>query len=453
MKKQLLIVSALFISMLSFSQGIEFEHGTWKEVLEKAQLSNKPIFIDFYSEYCGPCKKMSVHIFPLAEVGRVYNANFVCYQVNGDKGEGIKIAKKYGVISFPTFLFINSDGTLFSRYLGTMEADRFIGISVIAKAEMNDPKPLVVWEKEYVAKKNDPAFLLDYMTKRSNLDMSNTSLLNEYLKLIPEKARTSAVVTEWYKKEGHFLKVNSLAYANLQKNKEYFEGKLHGMVGSYLIDGIINSLREAGSTKNQQLFTNAMLAYDQSPEYASLKSKDELYLEYFKRTKETDKYLNHAKNVCNNQLMTMSLESIENKDRIHKQISEQRIISGLNSQLDSTHLAVLNDSIAHSEKYRISEALNNISMEVLNNVTDMTELRNALCWSKRSVEICPRNPNLLDTYAKLLYKLGQKEEAIIKVEEAIRQTNKRNKRETEGLGKTLSKMKAEQKTEKVISSL
>src|SRR5665647_3478546 len=45
MKKQLFIISALFISMLGFSQGIEFEHGTWKEVLEKSKQTGKPIFV------------------------------------------------------------------------------------------------------------------------------------------------------------------------------------------------------------------------------------------------------------------------------------------------------------------------------------------------------------------------------------------------------------------------
>ncbi len=71
MKKQVLIIFVLFFSVLGFSQGIVFEQGTWKEVLEKAKQTNKPIFIDVYTSWCGPCKKMSKDIFPLAEVGKV----------------------------------------------------------------------------------------------------------------------------------------------------------------------------------------------------------------------------------------------------------------------------------------------------------------------------------------------------------------------------------------------
>src|SRR5665647_1609663 len=129
MKKYLLIISTLFLSALGFSQGIEFERGTWKEVLEKAKQTNKPIFIDVYTSWCGPCKKMSKEIFPLVEVGKVYNANFVCYQIDAEKGEGIEIAKKYEVRSFPTYLFIKADGSLFSRSLGSMGDKAFIAVS------------------------------------------------------------------------------------------------------------------------------------------------------------------------------------------------------------------------------------------------------------------------------------------------------------------------------------
>jgi len=140
MKKQLIIISALLFSLLGFSQGIEFEHGTWKEVLEKAKQTNKPIFVDVYTSWCGPCKKMSKDIFPIEEVGKVYNTNFVCYQMDAEKGEGIAVAKKYEVMSYPTYLFIKSDGTLFSRSVGSMDAEKFIAVSKTAIADINDPK-------------------------------------------------------------------------------------------------------------------------------------------------------------------------------------------------------------------------------------------------------------------------------------------------------------------------
>ena len=326
MKKQLIIISALLFSLSGFSQGIEFEHGTWKEVLQKAQQSNKPIFIDVYTSWCGPCKKMSKDIFPLTEVGKVYNANFICYQIDAEKGDGIEIAKKYEVKAYPTYLFLKNDGTLFSKLVGSMEVEKFIAISKTALTDMNDPKSIAMWEKEYVEKKNDPAFLLDYMNKRSKLGKSNNQLFDEYLKSIPEERRTSDTIVELYKKEERYLNVNSLAYTNLQKNQDKFVSKIYGLVYVYLADGVMNSLHEAAKLKDSLLLATTIQAYDLlSPYMKSLKSKNELYMEYYKQVGDSEKYLKYATDFCNNQLMKISKDSIDKKDLIFAKMIENKL--------------------------------------------------------------------------------------------------------------------------------
>lgn len=404
MKKNLLIIAVLFLAFHGFSQGIAFETGTWKEVLEKAKQTNKPIFVDAYATWCGPCKMMSKDIFPLAEVGAVYNANFICYEIDAEKGEGIEFAKKYEVRAYPTYLFIKSDGTLFFTALGSMEASNFIALSKSALDELNDPKPLASWEKEYAEKKNDPAFLLGYINKRSKLGKSNVTLIDDYLKLLPEEERTSDAVTELYQKEGYYLKVNSLAYSNLQKNRTKFLNKLFGNTDVFLSQSIINTMREAAKSKNETLLATAISAYDQLPQNSVLIQKDEIYMQYYQRTKENDKYLTHATNFCDNYLMKIPLDSIGNK---------------------------------------ISGSLNTVAWQVFELTSDEKMLKDALRWSKRSQEISPDNAMLLDTYANLLYKLGQKEEAIATEEKALQFGDKDDK---EGFEQTLAKMRAGEKT-------
>ena len=121
MKYPFLSVAFLLFPLLCFSQGITFEQGSWSEVLAKAKQTNKPVFVDVYASWCGPCKTMSKEIFPLKSVGDVYNASFVCYQIDAEKGEGVELANKYNVTAYPTYLFVKADGTLFSRELGSME--------------------------------------------------------------------------------------------------------------------------------------------------------------------------------------------------------------------------------------------------------------------------------------------------------------------------------------------
>jgi len=443
MKKQLLIVSTLFIAMSSFAQGIVFEQGTWKQVLEKAKQTNKPIFVDVYTTWCGPCKKMSSEIFPLAEVGAVYNVNFVCYQIDAEKGEGIDFAKKYEVKAYPSYLFIKPDGTLFSRALGSMPAKNFINVATAALADLNDPRSIEEWDKEYPTRKNETAFLLNYMDKRSKLGKSNDQLFDEYLRLIPEEELTSDIVVKKYVNDGQQLKVNSFAYENLLKNRTKYFGKLFGYTDVFLMAGVMNTMREAAKIKDDQLLEKAMKAYDQLPGNSLLKQKDEIYMEYYQRAGNTNKYLKYATGFCNNYLMKISKDSIDKKDQLALKLIENQIKSGALAKIDSVQLAQLRQYSAHAERDKISESLNNVAWKFFETTSDKKALNDALSWSKRSLEIYPENPMWMDTYANLLYKLGKNEEAVALEEEALELVSKESK---EGFKNTLQKMREGQKT-------
>lgn len=443
MKKQLIIISALLFSLSGFSQGIEFERGSWKEVLEKAKQTNKPIFVDVYTSWCGPCKKMSKEIFPLAEVGKVYNAKFVCYQIDAEKGDGIESAKKYEVKAYPTYLFLRSDGALFSRSVGSMEAEKFIAVSNTAISDMNDPKSITEWEKEYVEKKNDPPFLLDYMNKRSKLGKSNALLFDEYLALLPNEQRVSDKIIEIYYSEIRNITMNSLAFKNLQDNATLFFPKLGGYVYVFMIGALDNSFQEACKSKNEKLLQQVVEANEKLPKNPQSKLKEELYMNYFKETNNLDKYISNATIYCNTALMTVSSDSIASVDKKMLQLFETTQSKELAGKIDSTQLAELRNYMAHASRNKYSQALNEVAWEFFETVTDTNTLENALRWSKRSLEIYPNNPKLLDTYANLLYKLGQTKEAISKEEEVLRYTDKNGNK---GFEETLRKMKAGEKT-------
>ena len=107
------IVIVLFTSLLSttlFSQGIAFEQGTFTEALEKAKKEDKILFMDAYTEWCGPCKMMSKDVFPQKEVGDFFNEHFVSIKIDMEQGEGIGLRETYDVNSFPTLLFIDASG-------------------------------------------------------------------------------------------------------------------------------------------------------------------------------------------------------------------------------------------------------------------------------------------------------------------------------------------------------
>jgi len=178
--------------------------------------------------------------------------------------------------------------------------------------------------------------------------------------------------------------------------------------------------------------------------FVGMKSKNEIYMEAYKQVRETDKYLKYATDFCNNQLMKIPIDTIDQRDRTFaKSFEKQYNIIVESRQMDSMKLANLIEASKHRYRSKISETLNNIAWVVFERVSDTKILQDAFRWSGRSLELSPNSSYKLDTYANLLYKLGQKEEAISKEEEALRFANKK---ELKIFTETLSKMKVGEKT-------
>lgn len=166
--KKLFSLFILFISLSVFSQeSINFEKGTFKEILAKAKKEKKLVFMDAFAVWCGPCKLMEKNIFPLPSVSEYYNANFINARFDMEKGEGREIAMKYGVRSYPTFLFLNGDGEVVMKNYGYMGEQDF---HTIAK-EANQPKYRNSSNKELFEKgESNPEFLLNMMSLYAQSD-------------------------------------------------------------------------------------------------------------------------------------------------------------------------------------------------------------------------------------------------------------------------------------------
>lgn len=114
------------VAQLTSYQGIVFETGTLNEALEKAKLQGKAVFVDCYTTWCGPCQMMSKRVFPEKTVGDFMNPSFVSMKIDMEKGEGVELAKRWKVSSFPTYLVLNAQGEVVYTSKGAMPAEMFI---------------------------------------------------------------------------------------------------------------------------------------------------------------------------------------------------------------------------------------------------------------------------------------------------------------------------------------
>ncbi len=165
-KKVLLGIAAFAFSMNAFSQGIEFEHGTFDEALAKAKAENKMVFMDCYTVWCAPCKRLANEVFPLKEVGDYFNANFVSIKMDMEKGEGVELKKKYGVSVFPTLLWIDTEGNLIHKVMGSRSPDALIED---AKTANNPEKNWARMDEKFKNGEHNITFLQDYIFAASKL--------------------------------------------------------------------------------------------------------------------------------------------------------------------------------------------------------------------------------------------------------------------------------------------
>lgn len=107
--------------------GIEFFHGTaWKAVLEEAEKHNKLVFVDVYTDWCGPCKAMAKNTFTDPEVGKFYNKHFVNYKLEAEHGEGPGLSAKWKIQGYPSFVFVNYKGDVVYTSVGYKAPADFI---------------------------------------------------------------------------------------------------------------------------------------------------------------------------------------------------------------------------------------------------------------------------------------------------------------------------------------
>lgn len=126
MKKGLLFLVLLFASF-TLSAQVKFETGDFKSLISKAAKEDKLVFIDAYTDWCPPCKYMTSNIFPLKNVGDYLNKSFVNAKIDMEKGEGLEVARRFKVTSYPTFLILDSKGREIVRIVGSSRSgDEFI---------------------------------------------------------------------------------------------------------------------------------------------------------------------------------------------------------------------------------------------------------------------------------------------------------------------------------------
>lgn len=110
--------------------GISFEGMDLEKAKKEAKKTGKLIFIDAYTDWCGPCKRMAATSFKDPSVGDLFNENFVNIKIEMEKdADGPEVARLYRVVAYPTLLIIDANGKLVKQTMGMKTSEQLIAFA------------------------------------------------------------------------------------------------------------------------------------------------------------------------------------------------------------------------------------------------------------------------------------------------------------------------------------
>jgi thiol-disulfide isomerase/thioredoxin len=102
----------------------------WLDI-EQARISavnqKKPILVDVYAEWCGPCKNMDKNVFPDDTVQRILTSRYILAKINGDDAlRGDTLRKEFHIRAYPTYIVLTPAGRERKRHVGFFPKSKFI---------------------------------------------------------------------------------------------------------------------------------------------------------------------------------------------------------------------------------------------------------------------------------------------------------------------------------------
>jgi len=342
-------------SSIAQNRSIQFNQGSLAEILDQASKQNKMVFVDCYTSWCGPCKWMAKNIFTNDTVADFYNQNFINAKIDMEKGEGIEIAKIYGIRAYPTLIYLNSTGEQMHRVCGAAESQEFIGIG---KDALMPEKQLASYTKKFNAEKVSPQFALEYFEMIKEACQSNTAEVDKYFAEVEPNDFTGA--TNWKIIFNYLSNYSSKAFQDFEKARATFTN----LYGADSVDMKISSIYENGL-------------------YASIREKD-------KKGLETVKAKIRAADIKDAEKIILEADVYQAEKE-----GEWPTYASLAMEFVGTYVG------------EDAQELNKYAWTFYEHVEDPTMLKHAESWAKTAIELDGNYANI-DTYAAVLYKLGNK---------------------------------------------
>jgi tetratricopeptide (TPR) repeat protein len=192
----MMVVAVLFAAFPVVAGDVHWqEQPSYDDLLKKAQSENKYVFIDFYTVWCSPCKRMDKETYTDAEVVTFLN-ELIPVKYDSEKGVGIEVSKKYRVNNWPNSVLLGPDGKEIGRHIGFLDAGDFLQMMGDYKKGIGT---IAYYEKKREENPDDPATWkkLGKMYGDIREAEKTAKALNRYLELSPDASNDEVAEVQY----------------------------------------------------------------------------------------------------------------------------------------------------------------------------------------------------------------------------------------------------------------
>ncbi len=255
----LLVIIALFAWDAAFAigrtkdetKGIQFFKGTWGQALEKAKQENKTVFVDFYADWCGPCRYMSKNVFTDSAVGAYFDKEMIALQINAEKEE-LDLVKQMQLNAYPTLALFNGNGQKLTSYEGALEAPTLIKFAR-SVSELETTKE--AFKADTLNVEKFTAYI-DYLVFKESDEVN--ALVTAFLNNLPDDKLKSQAA--WDLIVSRFAEYNSRTFDFLTANMAWYEKNVTDFDNNFA--WFINKMMsDAAENKDQKIVNKALASY------------------------------------------------------------------------------------------------------------------------------------------------------------------------------------------------
>lgn len=380
--KTLLCLFLLLPAATPRAQGVQFEEKlSWPKLLAKAKAEDKFIFVDCFTTWCGPCRAMRAMLLTQPAAANYFDNKFICVSVQLDTtssddrrvrswyADAHALQQQYNIFAFPTFLVFAPDGQPLHRIVGgSRDMQDFI---TRVDESFDTTKQYYTRLREFQNGRRDKKFLM--------------LLVNTAAKVHDQK-NYNTLFQAYLGEQGNLFAYGPLEYIFQHTRSSQDPGFPILLEQGAQVDSVMGpGMAEAHVIR--------ALANDYVSRF--LRSPD-----------EPDWHL------------IQGLVSTQYPDQADEVVAYGKIMYFEGKQQWPAFQKAVDAYIARYGDHAIPETLSNYALSVFRYCPDEKCNLEALAWSKRAIDTTPA-PWFMQTYAKMLYKMGNKDEALVWIQKAL----------------------------------